>query len=292
MTEPLATGPSKTTTDQSLWRDPGIDFVLVEPSHCGNIGSAARAIRVMGFGQLVIVNPRQMNFREKQEAIALASGATDVLRDAITVETLDVALARSSLGIAISAAGREFSAPPISPRAACALAKVELSLNIQVPSDVNELQRIAPRVSFVFGTERTGLSIDQAQRCQHLCSIESNPAYGSLNLSQAIQVMAYTMRQSLHEISHVDAAPANAFSPTADALEGFRGYASLGQIEGFMQHLEQTMIAIGYLDPEHPKRLMPRLRRMFARARLEQEEIDILRGILRKAASLVKPDGH
>ena len=154
MTNPSATSPYKTAIDQPIWRDPGIDFVLVEPSHCGNIGAAARAIRVMGFGQLVIVNPRQLNFRDKQEAIALASGATDVLRNAITVETLDVALERSTLGIAISAAGREFSAPPITPRVACALAKAELTLHAM------------PRVSFVFGTERTGLSIDQAQRCQ------------------------------------------------------------------------------------------------------------------------------
>ena len=292
MTDSHGTSPSKTTNDQALWRDPGIDFVLVEPSHCGNIGSAARAIRVMGFGQLVIVNPRQMNFREKQEAIALASGATDVLRDAITVETLDVALARSSLGIAISAAGREFSAPPITPRVACALAKAELSLRNPLPAVSLETQNSGARVSFVFGTERTGLSIDQAQRCQHLCSIESNPAYGSLNLSQAIQVMAYTMRQSLHETSALATSMAATFEQTADALEGVRGYASLGQIEGLMQHLEQTMIAIGYLDPQQPKRLMPRLRRLFARARLEQEEIDILRGILRKTAALVKSDEH
>ena len=288
MTDPELISPSKPSINESLWRDPGIDFVLVEPSHCGNIGSAARAIRVMGFGQLVIVNPRQMNFREKQDAIALASGATDVLRNAITVETLDVALARSSLAIAISAAGREFCAPPITPRQACAFAKAEFLSQRQNFTQVPNRQATAARVSFVFGTERSGLSIEQAQRCQHLCSIESNPAYGSLNLSQAIQVMAYAMRQSLHEPDGALAASIAALPKPNECLEGFRGYASLEQIEGLMQHLEQTMIAIGYLDPQQPKRLMPRLRRLFARARLEQEEIDILRGILRKTASLAK----
>ena len=288
MTDPQAISSSKGANDLLLWHDPGIDFVLVEPSHCGNIGSAARAIRVMGFGQLVIVNPRQMNFREKQEAIALASGATDILRNAITVETLDVALARSSLAIAISAAGREFCAPPITPAEACALAKAEFASHSQPFTDIFNQQDTAARVSFVFGTERSGLSIDQAQRCQHLCSIESNPAYGSLNLSQAIQVMAYAMRQSLHKPVESNPTTDSALMSPDERLEGFRGYASLAQIEGLMQHLEQTMISIGYLDPQQPKRLMPRLRRLFARARLEQEEIDILRGILRKTASLAK----
>lgn len=272
MTDLSSSITSNSSPNHAQWADPGIDFVLVEPSHCGNIGAAARAIRVMGFGQLVIVNPRQMNFRDKQDAIALASGATDVLRNAITVATLDVALERTTLAIAISAAGREFCAPPMVPRAACELAQAELSALNQ------------PRVAFVFGTERSGLSIEQAQRCQQVCSIESNPAYGSLNLSQAVQVMAYTMRQVLHD------APSPL--PITPALEGFRGYATLDQVEGLMQHFEQTMIAIGYLDLKQPKRLMPRLRRLFSRARLEQEEIDILRGILRKTRGLVKTNEH
>ena len=283
MTQQSSSNPCNPGVNQDAWLDPGIDFVLVEPSHCGNIGAAARAIRVMGFGQLVIINPRQMNFRDKQDAIALASGATDVLRAAVTVESLSQALARSTLAIAISAAGREFCAPPITPRAACALACAEL--------DVQTQRQVKPRVSFVFGTERTGLSIDQAQRCQQVCSIESNPAYGSLNLSQAVQVMAYTMRQMLHEnlVNSRSLKGASAHSCEPETLqEGFRGYANLDQVEGLMQHFEQTLITIGYLDPEQPKRLIPRLRRMFSRARLEQEEIDILRGVLRKAASLVK----
>jgi tRNA/rRNA methyltransferase len=247
------------------WSDPGYQFVLVEPSHAGNIGAAARALKVMGFNQLMVVNPRQPDFAAHPEALAFASGAQALLDGAHCASTLEQALKGSTLAIAVSAAGREFAAPPASPEMAAGLAHAEI-------------QR-GGRVSWVFGTERTGLSIEQAQQCQVLCSIASHPEYGSLNLAQAIQVVAYVARQ--HSFSDEPSLP----TPTAP--EGHRGFATLDQVEGMLAHLEKTLVAIEFLDAAKPKRLMPRLRRLFSRTRLEQEEIDILRGICASVDQLV-----
>jgi tRNA/rRNA methyltransferase len=255
------------------WQDPGFVFVLIEPSHAGNIGSAARALAVMGFAHLRVVSPRQTDFASHPEAIAFASGATELLSAVQVFDDLDSAVADCTLAIAVSAAGREFASPPVSPEVAVQKALSETS---------------AAKVAWVFGTERTGFSIAQAQRCQLLCSIESNPVYGSLNLAQAVQVIAYCCRQGIakavrstgfteSDITELGSKQ----SLSAVFPEGHRGFASLAQIEGLMQHLERLLIQIGYLDPAKPKRLMPRLRRLFARTRLEQEEIDILRGIFK-----------
>jgi tRNA/rRNA methyltransferase len=240
------------------WIDPGYEFVLVQPSHAGNIGAAARALKVMGFHQLTVVNPRQSDFALHPEAVAFASGAQALLDSARSAASLEQALSSTTLAIAVSAAGREFSAPPITPEAAAALALSETARG--------------GKVSWVFGTERTGLSIAQAQQCQALCSIESHPEYGSLNLAQAVQVVAYAARAAVR-------APANVNNSPPIESEGHRGFARLDQVEGLLLHLEQTLIRIEFLNPDQPKRLMPRLRRLLARTRLEQEEVDILRGI-------------
>lgn len=254
----------------AAWQDPGFVFVLVEPSHSGNIGAAARALAVMGFGQrgrLRVVSPRFADFAQNEEALAFASNALDVLRSVSVFPTLEQAISDCCLAIAVSAAGREFSSPPESPEALLPLALREASLS-------------AP-VAWVFGTERTGLSIAQAQRCQKLCSIQANPDYASLNLAQAIQVIAYVLRQGILN-SNRTAKPMSSDENQVPQPEGFRGYATQEQIEGLMQQLERTVIQIGYLNPDQPKRLMPRLRRLFSRTRLELEEVDILRGILGK----------
>jgi tRNA/rRNA methyltransferase len=277
--------------NSGLWQDPGFVFVLLEPSHAGNIGSAARALAVMGFGHLRVVNPRQTDFAVHPEAIAFASGATELLSAVNAFSDLDSALADCSLAIAVSAGGREFSAPPISPEVAVQRAFDEqLGLQVQLGqqnsqrefSEAHQSNGPVAKVAWVFGTERTGLSIAQAQRCQLLCSIDSNPVYGSLNLAQAVQVIAYCCRQGvMKKFDAVQQAPQRSAIAESKLPEGHRGFASLEQVEGLMQHLERSLIQIGYLDPAKPKRLMPRLRRLFARTRLEQEEIDILRGILK-----------
>lgn len=227
-------------------------FVLVETSRPGNIGSAARAMKTMGFSELVLVNPRNPDALKDEEAIALASGATDVLAGARIVATLDEALDGCNLSVALSARLREFSPPVFEPRPLAERLVADESL----------------RAALVFGNERFGLLNEQVMKCSALVSIPANPAYSSLNLSQAVQVLAYECRMAaLGGIRE-------------QAVTGFRGEpASADQIEGMFAHLEQALVEIEFLDPDNPKKLMPRLRRMFSRAQLETEEVNILRGI-------------
>ncbi len=227
-------------------------FVLVETSRPGNIGSAARAMKTMGFADLVLVNPRDPSALQDEEAIALASGATDVLAGAKIVGSLDEALAGCNFSVALSARPREFSPPLFEPRA----------LAQQLAADPGL------RAALVFGNERFGLSNDQVGKCSALVSVPANPDYSSLNLSQAVQVLAYECR----------VAACDGVQP--QPVVGFRGEpAGAEQIEGMFRHLEQALVEIEFLDPANPKKLMPRLRRLFARAGLEVEEVNILRGI-------------
>jgi tRNA/rRNA methyltransferase len=237
-------------------------FVLVETSHPGNIGSAARAMKTMGFTDLVLVNPRDPNALQNAEAIALASGATDVLAGARIVGSLDEALAGANFSVALSARPREFSPPLFEPRALAQLLATDHGLH----------------AALVFGNERFGLSNEQVGKCSALVNVPANPAYSSLNLSQAVQVLAYECR-----IAVPDGVP-------AQSDIGFHGEpADAEQIEGMFRHLEQALIEIEFLDPANPKKLMPRLRRLFARSGLEVEEVNILRGI---ATQLIEKRKH
>ncbi len=229
-----------------------LSFVLVETSRAGNIGSAARAMKTMGFTELVLVNPRDPMALQDPEAIALASGATDVLAGARIVGSLDEALAGCNFSVALSARLREFSPPQFEPRALAQRLAADTALN----------------AALVFGNERFGLSNEQVAKCGALVTVPANPAYSSLNLSQAVQVLAYECRM------------AAGASDTARPEIGFRGEpADAGQIEGMFRHLEEALVAIDFLDPHNPKKLMPRLRRLFSRTGLEVEEVNILRGI-------------
>lgn len=236
-----------------------VDFVLVRPSHPGNVGACARAMRVMGLRRLSLVAPRQARVETHADAIAFASNATDVLADARTFATLEAALADATLVIGVSADAREFAPTPLAPEPAARAALAEIDANP------------AHRVAFVFGTERTGLSIDEAQRCQALCSIPGEPGYHSLNLSQAVQLIAYVLRSEALARASIE-------SPTAS-----ESYATQASIEALFAHLERALVAIGFLDPAHPKKLMPRLRRLLGRTRLEVEEVDLLRGVCTEA---------
>ncbi len=234
-------------------------FVLVETSRPGNIGSAARAMKTMGFSELVLVNPRHADPLNDEEALALASGATDVLAAARIVGSLDEALHGCHVSVALSARLREFSPPLHEPRALAVQLATALAANDQL------------HVALVFGNERFGLSNEHVEKCSAMVSVPANPAYSSLNLSQAVQVLAYECRMAA--LAHgTDAAEA----PTI----GFKGeLASAEQVEGMFRHLEQALIDIEFLDPDNPRKLMPRLRRMFSRTQLETEEVNILRGI-------------
>ena len=251
--EPSATLLKASAVNRSLAR---IRIVLVEPSHPGNIGATARAIKVMGLSRLALVAPRYAEALTHPDALALASGAVDVLERATVHASLAEALADTTHAIAMSAREREFSPPLFSLRDAAADA---IALTSRAPADV---------VAFVFGSERYGLSNDDVLRCQARCRIEASDAYASLNLAQAVQLVAYECR-----LASLAACASVIASLPAPAL------ASHEEREALIAHFEEALVAIGYLDPEAPKKLMPRLRRLFARTWLETEEVQWLRGI-------------
>lgn len=232
-----------------------VRFVLVETSRPGNIGAAARAMKTMGFSELVLVRPRRDDALQEEEAVAFASGAQDILAGARVVETVDEALAGCNFAAAVSARLREYSPPVLAPRGMAAHLAGDDSLHAAV----------------LFGNERFGLPNEVVQRCNVLINIPANPDYSSLNLAQAVQVLAYECRLA----SVGDALP--------EAGVGFRGEsADRVQIDGMYDHLEEALIHLGFLNPASPKKLMPRIRRMFARSGLETEEVNILRGIARQ----------
>jgi tRNA/rRNA methyltransferase len=227
-------------------------FVLVGTSHPGNIGAAARAMKTMGFSELVLVNPRFGDALQHVEAVAFASGAQDVLEQARVVGSIEEALADCSFAAAVSARLREFSPPVVTPR----------ELAAQLAGD-DGLQ-----AALLFGSERYGLPNDAVAKCNVLINIPANPDYSSLNLAQAVQILAYECRLA----GCGDALPASDI--------GFQGtLASVAQIDGMYAHLEQALVAIDFLNPANPKKLMPRLKRLFSRTGLETEEVNILRGV-------------
>lgn len=232
-------------------------FVLVEPSHPGNVGAAARALKTMGFSRLVLVAPRVPHVQSDPEAIAMASGADDVLASAHVVPTLADALNGVHWSIALTARSREYGPPRLAPRAAAGEAHRQVATG---------------DIALVFGNERTGLSNEHVERCSALAHIPANPAYSSLNLAQAVQVLAYELRIAFLE---------DAGGPVPDAEVG--SLAQSDEIERMFVHLENALIALDFLDPRHPKKLMSRLRRLFARTALEREEVNILRGIAKHA---------
>ena len=226
-----------------------IRVVLCAPVHPGNIGAAARAMKTMGFASLYLVAPRRF---PDPEAAWRASRADDVLARATVCHTLDEALAGVGFAVACSARTREHAVSQVAVREAAAEAVA-----------VARTQQVA----CVFGNETYGLTTAEVNRCQLLATIPANPKYSSLNLAAAVQVVAYEMRLAAMEEKHSPAKP--------------RKLASFEELEGLYAHLEQAMVETGYFNPRHPKKLLPRLRRLFSRARLEKEEVNILRGIVK-----------
>ncbi|MFC0348536.1 RNA methyltransferase [Undibacterium danionis] len=233
-------------------------IVLVDTSHPGNIGAVARAMKTMGFSDLRLVNPRFDDALTNPDAIAFASGAQDILASAKVADKIEEALVDCHFVAAVSARLREFSPPVIAPR--------EFADKL-----VNE---ITQTVALVFGSERYGLPNDIVMNSNVLINVPANPDYSSLNLAQAVQILAYECRMS---------AVANSAYVVPKSEVGFQGeMASLEQIDGMYQHLEQALVKINFLDPQNPKKLMPRLKRLFSRAQLEVEEVNIIRGISKR----------
>lgn len=301
-------------------------FILVNTSHAGNVGAAARALKVMGFdapGQLVLMQPRYDNVLRKQEAIALASGALDVLESARLVltpsplageqcltpspltgegrgegalcnehklvnaltphpnplpqgergqheplpqgEREQMAAWHESLGdatftVALTARGRDFGPPAFELRELCEKLAAQP----------------AQKVAFVFGSERFGLPNELVYKCHAIAHIPANPNYSSLNLAQSLMLVSYEWSQALRASK-----AANVSTPDAPPVEA---PASQAAIEAALEHWQQVLIDLEFLDPDAPKKLMPRLQRLMNRAQLTEQEIHILRGIA-KAAS-------
>ena len=229
-------------------------FVLVGTSHAGNVGAAARAMKVMGFADLVLVAPRFADVLEQPEARAMASGATDVLAAARIVPTLAAALEGISYACATAMTPRDFGPPTRAPRTA-----------------FDALAASAHRVALVFGSERFGMSNDAVHRCHVCLSIPTARGYGSLNLAQAVQLLAYEWRMAQ-----------GGFPVEPRTLDPTLGDATA--LDATLEHWRQALVAIGYLDPAVPRKLLPRLRRLLQRAAPTVEELHILRGIARAAA--------
>jgi tRNA/rRNA methyltransferase len=250
-----------------------VRFVLVEPSHAGNIGACARAVRSMGFTRLCLVRPQVPQFRSVPEARALAAGALDVLQQAQEYANLAEALQGVHLAFATTGYAREHAAVPLDVRAAAR----------EAAHGAFEQQA---QVAFVFGPERTGLANADVRCCHHGCSIPADPLRGSLNLAQAAQVVAYETRREFLGFAGVADRPAPRRDHTQAAARPDAAPASVEQCEAMFVHLEQGLVALGYLDPQQPRHLMARVRRLFTRATPTATEVDILRGI---AAAMVQP---
>ncbi len=225
-------------------------FILLNTSHPGNVGAAARAMKVMGFSDLVLVAPRFADVLQMPEATAFASGATDVLQSARIVPDIAQALDGITFAVATAMTARDFGPPTRAPRELFA-----------------ELAPGGHRVGFVFGSERYGVANEDVYRCHACISIPTHPDYGSLNLSQAVQLVAYDWRQALGGFG-VTRRPDPAL---ADARA----------VQGTLEHWRGTLEALGFLDPNAPKKLMPRLNQLANRAQLSDAEVHILRGIAR-----------
>ena len=230
-----------------------IRFVLVGTTHPGNIGAAARAMKTMGLSNLHLVAPLHY---PSAEATARASGADDVLAKAVVHANLDEALAGCHQVYGMSARLRHLPVPVVNPREA-----------------VTAIQHVADdaQIAIVFGREHSGLSNDELDRCQHLINIPANPEYSSLNLAAAVQVLAYELKMSFDPTIEV-----GRIGETREAIEA-------SDLEHLYGHFEQALTAIGFLDPQQPRNLMRRLRRLFNRADLDRNELQILHGILRAA---------
>lgn len=253
-----------------------IRIVLIGTSHPGNIGGTARAMKNMGLADLILVAPRGES--RSADAISRASGADDLLAVAPVVQALEEAVTDCTLVVGASARSRNLPWPMLSPRA----------LGERLPA---ELAAPESRVALVFGREDTGLTNAELQRCHAHVHIPSNPDFSSLNLVTAVQVLTYECRLAWLE-SETSGQADEAQQPFG--IDWDNPLASHADLERFFEHLERVLIAIEFHDPATPRQLMARLRRLYLRARPDQMEINILRGMLtaveKQVAASARPD--
>ena len=258
-------------------------FILINTSHAGNVGAAARAMKTMGFSDMVLVAPRWANVLRREETIQRASGALDVLNNARIVETLDEALDGMTHLCATAMTPRDFGPPTRSPREHFDLLLKDEHFRQQIRGlepdlipNTDEFPENASGMGFLFGSERFGMSNDDVYRCNVALSIPTNPKFGSLNLGAAIQLIAYEWRLALGGFV------------VSEPQAHIRELADAAQVTGMLQHWETSLADIGFLDPAAPKKLMPRLNQLFNRAALSPVEIHILRGIAKAMSEAAK----
>lgn len=279
-------------------------FIMLGTSHPGNVGSAARALKTMGFDQLVLAAPKDKDFLHHPEAIALASGAADVLERATICDSLSEALAPVTLSFALTARGRDMGPPALDVRHAALEAQSHL---------VSEQQA---QVAIILGPERIGLDNEEISRCHRICHIPANPEYSSLNVAQALQLAAWELRYAYGSVGvaqiegiqskkeHVQASEERAMSEASvqwdpaqvmahlaqenGALSINQALAPQAQVEAFIAHWQEAMIHLDFLNPARPKKLMPRMRYLFNRCHMTQEEVDMMRGVCTKILKLKK----
>lgn len=279
-------------------------FIMLGTSHPGNVGSAARALKTMGFDQLVLAAPKDKGFLHHPEAIALASGAADVLERATICDSLSEALAPVTLSFALTARGRDMGPPALDVRHAALEAQSHLVSDQQA------------QVAIILGPERIGLDNEEISRCHRICHIPANPEYSSLNVAQALQLAAWELRYAYGSVGvaqiegiqskkeHVQASEERAMSEASvqwdpaqvmahlaqenGALSINQALAPQAQVEAFIAHWQEAMIHLDFLNPARPKKLMPRMRYLFNRCHMTQEEVDMMRGVCTKILKLKK----
>lgn len=240
-------------------------------THPGNVGAVARAMKNMGLKDLSLVCPEFNKILSKDEALSRSAGAEDVLSAANTFTTLDDAVSDCHILIGASARNRKMPWPLMNPRDCSEEMVRKISESKQAGSGI--------KIAFLFGQEASGLSNEELHRCHYHVNIPSNPQFSSLNLAMAVQVITYELRMAqLYSESEQVTNIAAILSPKDEGWD--EPIASVNDIEGFLRHLESTLIEIEFHDPEKPRQLMSRLRRLFQRAHMDQMEVNILRGIL------------
>ncbi|MCZ6830821.1 MAG: tRNA (cytosine(32)/uridine(32)-2'-O)-methyltransferase TrmJ [Gammaproteobacteria bacterium] len=240
-------------------------IVLVNTTHPGNIGGVARAMKNMGLGELYLVAPHRY---PDEQAVWRAAGAGDILERAVVVESLDQALANCQFVVGTSARGRRIPWPTLDPRR-CA-------------KQIAAAAQRGARVAVVFGREDRGLTNDELQACNLHLHIPSHPDYTSLNLAMAVQIVSYELRM----LALADELPDN------PQQEWDAELCSAENLERFYEHLEQTLVEIGFLDPAAPRQLMTRLRRLYGRVQLDEMELKILRGILTETKNTIEKSSY
>ncbi|MDA0146778.1 tRNA (cytosine(32)/uridine(32)-2'-O)-methyltransferase TrmJ [Vibrio sp. LaRot3] len=228
-----------------------VKVVLVGTSHSGNIGSAARAMKVMGFTNMVLVDPQ---CEVDGQSIALAAGAADIAQNAQVVSTLEEAVEDCSLVVGSSARSRTLEWPMLEPREC---------------GEKCAQEGLTSKVAIVFGRERTGLTNEELQTCHYHVCIPANPEYSSLNLAMAVQTISYEIR-----VAHLE--QEKALHPEQKPVE----YPRHKELEMFFDHLEKVMVDTQFISQEQPGKVMNKMRRLFSRARPELQEINTLRGVL------------